>query len=603
MKKYLFLFLFVAVFLQFDFFFMKSKFEIFQNSDESWYGIVLNRLETSNCNQSGVPITFLYTNRPHLYSCHFLETLNTISPFRETYSKTLYLKILARILTLALFLGFSILLLGKSEGFIPGLLLGTWYFLDPGIHEFKPSLLLIDRLMRGEYDAFSHTSRFVSPLHYFIPGLLALLGILFLIRRKEKKGSMLPVVSELNQPINFSHSLRIEIKNDICLIRKQGLFSLAFLTVGFFAYFVSLYWLSLTPFYTWLPFLFLFSCVFLYSLYFQTILVNIKIAFSLLFLAICIVYQLKATLLFPFKEEVLLRSGFFSHYFSPVFAFHKGLIFFSLLLSWVSYFIFKRRIFPALWVGVGLYGLVNANLLTGLEYQNFHFKDYLGPMAWASMLLYVYSTKKSWRTALNVLCLFVVLMGAGFRYISLTRATSLDWTGIQSLKDTSNIFAIFQGKPAYQKVFCNRWEQILPAFTQVRCFHHHLLNHYPLSNEELMEVSIVHRKLLGDSLSDTESFLKQLAEAKGSVTMWDIGLRSEWIQSIPENELYGKVENRRWIAQKWLEEYVSYSQKRLTQQVQAMDALILKKSVASQFGGILKPLSEFEEYGVYLPMR
>lgn len=603
MKKYLCLFLLFAVFLQFDFLFMKSKFEVFQNSDESWYGIVLNRLEASDCDHSGVPVTFLYPDRPHLYSCHFLETLNAISPFRETFLKTLTLKILARVLTLALFCGISILLLGVTEGFYPGLLLGAWYFLDPGIHEFKPSFLLIEHLINREYEPFSHVSRYVSPLHYLLPGLLALFGILYILRKSERKRAIIPLSSELNHPSNFSRSLLKEIKTEISFIRSQGLlFFLVRLGVCF-TLFGSLYWLSLTPFYTWLPFLFLFSCIFLYSLYFRPNLVSVKITFSILFLIICIILQLKTTFDFPYKEEVLLRSGFFSHYFGPVFAFHKSLIFFSIILIWVSYVMFNRRIIPALWVGIGLYALVNANLFTGLEYQNFHFKDYLGPMVWAFICLFIYSQKKSYRNTLNVFCVFMILIGAGFRILSLTHVGTFDWTGVQSLKDNPDILAISQSTLAHQKVFCNQWEQVLPAFTQVRCFHHHLLNHYPLSNEELMENSIVHLKLLSYSFSDTEKFLKQLADAKGSVTMWDIGLRSEWIQHIPENDLYGKAENRRWIAQKWLEEFGNYSQERLVHQIRAMDALILKKSVANQFEGILKPLSEFKDYGVYQPVH
>lgn len=548
----------VAFLLQLDLLFVGKSVEIYRNEDENWYGIVLDRLETMGC-ETGIPVTFVHQERRNFHSCEFFKVLNALTPTTDPIAKALWLKAWGRVLALGLFSLLSWILLRTPW---TGLLIGAWNLVDPGIRNFKPAAVLFANLAEGVTVPFTQAMRFISPAHYFLPGAGAALCLLAWVAA-DRRGE---------------------------LTRRKLLLLGAPLAI-------CLFLLALTPFYTWLPFYYLYGCIALYALQFSRPEVKKAIAFALAAgLALALAYVGSKTGV-PHSEEALARSGFLKGFREPVFLFHKGLWLASVVTGVISYLVFERRVLPAFGVALGFFTLLNVNLLTGLELQNFHFKDYLGAFYLSALVLFTAWRWPAWRRRGAVAVVAVIAAGMVHQALSLARHPN----GLREpgrLADHAEVIAYVRSELAGKRGFCGPWNLQLPVLARASCYYHHLLMTYPLSDLEVLEMTMIRFRLLGLAPEEVKETLLA-AHARAIVGDWNFGVRPEWVSQLPLHARYWR-EAPRFIP-RWVEEYRAFPDERLERAVEGFDFLILKKSHPLVRSGVLRPLREFGEFGVYRP--
>jgi hypothetical protein len=549
------LFFLFALALQADVFLAKSKREVFRTLDENWYGIVLDRLQTAGCSE-GIPITFQFAGRKSFHSCGIMKVMNSLTPaVLSAYDRYIFMKVSARILTLLIFATISLVLLSRAW---PGLVLGAWYFLDPGFSAFRPLIETAVNVKARNFIYYTQASRFVSPLHYAIPGFLACLFFLALIR--------------------FEHHRRQWLK---------------WVLVGSLTATLGL--LSLTPVYTWLPFYFCFACLALYSWYFSNR-STYWLLLGVLFAGIAMtVLNLLSIGTIPYETEVLPRSGLFKTYFAPIFFANKWIWLSSLLLGVFSYRLFKRRWLPAILLPIGLLSIMNINMFTGYELQNFHFKDYLGILVYGGFFFWLQSRQGLCRKLISVFALAGIVTGFAY-FIFCQFQTPSEMAVFSQIGDTEPVIEYVGKHLSNKNGYCEKFYPIVAIETDSACSHHHLLFIYPLSDEELMKSWIVEFKLRNESASNVREILNASAKPR-SIATWEYGLKNEWVKNVAEIEGHSP-ENMKAVIPKWVEAYENFSNDDLLQHIASYDFFILKKDhplAASKF--LL--LKEFDEFGIF----
>ena len=341
--------LLVFVFLNIDLWQGYGTTQVFRDPDEAWYGIVIKSVSTDGC--SGVPISYQFKDRINFHSCQFMTAINYILPIKNIITQTETLKFLSRLILILAFGVFSFLVFKDA---ILGLLLGLCLFLDGGIYVFKPGFVTIQNLLNGHLDDFIRSNRFMSPMQYQVPLLIWTLIYAYWL---------------------FS------LKGD--QRRKDTVFFITTLGLGVL--------IALTPFYAWATYL-LTTFWFLAFSWSRCSRTRWYLAFTS-FVATAIlslVISFSKTQI-PFVQDVLVRSGFFNDQWRPLFMLDKGLILGMLILSFLILKLSGEKILSFL-VPISFYLFVNINIFTGKEYQNFHFKDYLGPMWFISLVFLLTKT-------------------------------------------------------------------------------------------------------------------------------------------------------------------------------------------------------------------
>ena len=556
------LFALAAVLLQADLILAPTPLQVFRNTDENWYGIVMNRLETMSCEQ-GIPVTFLFPERKGFHTCEYFKVLNSISPFHDPIHKVIFLKSLARVLTLAAYCGLTFMVLGSA---LPGILLGLWHFLDPGLESFKPLVTLISQTASGTPPLFTQSARLISPLHYLLPGFALILCFIWLIRNQNRRHEN----------------------------RKSTRWKITALSLPVF------FWLlAMTPFYSWLPILYILGCLVLYAWYFSERFTKVLLTSALVLGSGLILWEVHAKNGVLFESEVLPRVGFRKHCFEPIFFAHKGLIVASLLLAAMAYGVFKKRFLPALLVGGGLFLLVNINMVTGFEYQNYHFKDYLGPFYLGSIFLFLLWKFPQRRRWVLGIALLVSVVGS-YQYVKAQTSLPNGLATAEKEVDHDAILSFARAHLEGKRVFCNLWNFELPLRANVHCYWHHLMMAYPISDLELLEMSIVQFKLQGLTRAQVEKLFAE-EYSHPTLAVWSYGVKPEWIAGVPENERYRDGAALQKFIPKWLDAYEKFPQSRLREVLSEFDYLILKRS-HPEVASALKVVQEFSEYGIYEPI-
>lgn len=549
--------------LQSDLFVLKNDRDVLRSYDENWYGIVLKQMHTMSC-RTGIPVTFLYPDRMNFHSCHFFKVMNFLTPhFKNPYYQVAFQKVIAKSMTLVLLCGISILILGVAW---PGILLGTWYFLDPGFSSFRPILETILHLKSGNIIRYTQSQRFVSPLHYTVPGMFCVWLSISWVRLSSPK---------------MHHGLVKHIAVAIGLL-------------------LGLIVLSLTPVYTLFPYYSLFLAFGVYAYLFCSRATFLFYCGIIIMGATFTLMRIKGMGPIPFEDEVLPRSGFYKKYFDPIFFTNKWVLVTTVAMGFCLYHVFKKRLFVAIFLSLLLPVTLNVNMLTGLEFQNFHFKDYLGLFCFGFLFFYIFSRGKIARR--GAVCASIVGIGLGFPYflISHTKVQS-ELSEIElNRRNEKEIIAYAKGNFSGAKIYCNFMYPILPLESEVKCSFHHLLYTYPISNIEMMTERFVDFRLQNKSIEEIrELFSRSIKEQ--NIAVWEHGLDPRWNHAIPEARRYifsSLIE----LVDPWLNEYQKFTDSQVLEKIQNYDYFLLKRAhpwVGKQFIAVV----EFSEFGFYKLIR
>jgi len=506
--KYLLPIFFICnILVNINLFFKKNKIDVYNNTDEAWYGIVLENIAQYGC-PLGVPVTFLKSETKNFHTCLFFKILNKITPFEDFAKKAIYLKVLARALTL-LVLGLFSYLFFKNV--LWGIGFAVIYFLDIGFGGLLPIFKSILSLLNNSFEPLIRTNRFISPLHYSLPGLFCL--YFFIKSSKEQFLSNLAIIFSL-----------------LCM-----------------------FLMAIIPFYAWIPYHFFLLCIVFYSFLFHRDGSVWKKLLAIQFLGfLFILFYLKTKLGMPFQEEALLRSSFFKNDFSPIYIFFKSFIFSLCFLFFVLYKKTKSYLFAGV-VCVGCYLLMNLNILTGYEYQNFHFKDYLSLPIYFTIFLFIGHSYRQYKKALAGLLvglIFLLTLNSIKSNIkSVSQLSQL--TSVEENLDVLNYMAlnIFN-----QKIYCGQLYNLIPLYTKNRCFYHHLLMTYPIDDEELLDINVVYFGILN---YDRKKMLQVFANDRKEKTLatYSYGVKKAWIKNTPPNQRYTKKLNILKLQRNWLDYY------------------------------------------------
>ncbi len=545
--------LLVFVFLNIDLWQGYGTTQVFRDPDEAWYGIVLKSVASEGC--AGVPISYQFKDRFNFHSCQFMRVINSTLPIKNIITQTVTLKFISRFILILAF-GFFYFLVFKDA--ILGLLLGLCLFLDGGIYVFKPGIITIQNLLTGHLDEFIRTNRYMSPMQYQVPLLLwtmIYVNWLFLIQGDRR---------------------RIDI---VLFITTLGLGVL----------------IAITPFYAWSTYL-LTTFWFLVFSWSRCSRARWYLAFtSFVVTAILSLLISFSKTQIPFVQDVLVRSGFFNDQWSPLFMLDKGLILGMLILSFLIYKLSKKRILSFL-VPVSFYLFVNINVFTGKEYQNFHFKDYLGPMWFISLIFMATLLFKNKKNIIYGLLIFLSSLGLFQHVISQTGRQSVIFEE-ESRIETQKILTFFKVHPK-QKVYCSEFYQTLPLMTDVKCSWHHLLMTYPLSNEEVLDQSMAQWRLSGRSEEQVKEWISMDASPARSLGVWSHGILPAWSNTSLGAELYSVKNLQEHIIPLWMATYKLFDVDQAIKKIGNADFYILPLSFANQQSQF-EAVATFSNFGIY----
>lgn len=500
--------------------------KIFRDPDEAWYGVVLDHLKTKGCDS--VPVSYLYQDRPNFHSCYFLKSMARLAPDMGTPVLVWWIKFITRNLFVVLV---AVLIAQLRISFWFGMMVGLLLSADNGVIVIKPLIASWQAIMAGTIDDFTRTHRLISPSLYWIPMLLSLLLWTSLLLELQKTQSV-----------------------------PKGKWWLTGLGVLIMAF---------VPFYAWVPWFWAMGSIWFlafigggkFSLTFSARIVLIPVLAALSFA----LYNLKKAFV-PGLEEVLPRSGFFKDAFAPLFVSYKalilGCIFFGVLLCiwcWRNRRLGPLTGFLVLLIASGPYLIQNVNVFTGLDYQNHHFRDYLGPFLVGSIFVLAWDQVN--RIGRVIVTLFLVL-SVSVSLVQLVRsqysapdsphrmATGFDSEGVNVLK------SFFAEKQV--EAHCGPYLASLPIVSKVVCSYHHLLMTYPLSHEELMKVAMAHYRLLG--VSDEEVYISIFRDADPNrgMALWSQGGRREWFAGKNSVEMLEQKFLADEVIPMWMEEYRNF---------------------------------------------
>ena len=562
MKKIFISLLLVSTFvlINFDVIWAGASPTVFRDNDEAWYGIIAQRLRTQDC--TGVPVTFAYPDRPNFHSCELLRIIGRTVPGESIITKTIWLKVGTRAVTLALLALLGYVLFSSA---LLGYLIGLVYFVDDGIPYLKPLVFPLKNLVTGELDAFTRSNRLISPMQY-TPILFAF-SILFVIWLRK-------IV------IASSDSEKFQLRDHWFLF----LLSLPATVL-----------VSLTPFYAWVTHLYFVGAILLYSsIRFRSKLMLLPWLSLISTLALC-VYQGVAKTRIPFREETLVRSGFFDQQFTPLFVGDKALLL-SLAIFIILYWKLLRHY--SILFAVGMFTLVNINILTGREYQNFHFRDTFGILIFLVLFWGAWQRFTNHRRAL-ILALTVSFILGTTQYVRSQVLKPSELVKPLSQADASQIIEFFKQVEPRSPVMCGPFYEILPLTSNVVCSWHHLLMTYPLSNHELMEFHQAHFKVQGFSEQRVLEMFSLDASPSRSLGVWSYGVNSEWIDGLPQTQVYSVSNLQEKIIPLWIEDYKKYDVANAKKLLINAQYLILDNKSADEIGELVVPIKKFTVYGVY----
>ena len=556
MKKIFISILLVSTFvlINFDVIWAGPTLHVFREPDEAWYAIVAKNLETNDC--SGIPVTFLYQDRPNFHSCELLKVITRLTPGKNMITKVTVLKVSTRAITLMLLalLGFVFF-----ESALLGYLLGLVYFVDDGVAFLKPIFLPLKNLTTGHLDSFTRASRLISPMQY-APILFAFTFFMVIWLRA--------------------------IAQSPTLSRRQHLIFAT--TVIVFASMIPF-----TPFYAWICHLyFTGACLFYLTLRFDRKLVLPWIVWSFAFIS-CIALSV-SKIQIPFRQETLVRSGFFDEQFAPLFIFDKSLLLF--LTAFIIVF-WKSIRWWTVAFALGLFALVNINVITGREYQNLHFRDYYG------ILLFLLLVWGAWIRFANFRLfilgtLLVSFVAGSIQYLKSQIDKPAQIAADLNTPDLPELILFFQQRgPA--KVVCGQFYEILPLVTEISCSWHHLLMTYPLSNQELLEFTEAHFRLQGYSSEQARSRLFLDALPNRSLGVWSFGVKNEWIEDVSQVDMYGTPNLLNKIIPLWIEDYKLYDVAKAKKLLSTAQYLILDNNLTDEMNEAVILVKKFSVYGVY----
>lgn len=547
------------VVINLDVFLAGNSVAVFRDADEAWYGIVAKRLQTTDC--TGVPVTFAFADRPNFHSCAFLKAATAIAPGTAIVSKVSWLKVGTRFITLLLLTVVGHLFF---RSLVFGYLVGLVYFVDDGIPVLKPIFWPLKSLLTGELDGFTRSSRLISPMQY--APVLMTFAVLLVIW------------------------LRMITLNEVRAKGRRG--------QNFFFFFATLAaatTVSFTPFYAWISYLYFAGAVLLF--------LTIKNPSRLMFLPwIAWLYAFTLGLfqglsksVFEFSDETLVRSGFFDQQFTPLFLNDKGLLF-SLAVFVMLFWKWMRGY--AVLFAIGCYLLVNINILTGREYQNFHFRDYLGFLIFQIILWGAWTRFE--KTRKPIVCALVISFSLGtaqFVRSQVSKPSGLTPDLAQAdLPAIVKFFNRIEGRP---NVMCGTFYQVMPLMTDVVCSWHHLLMTYPLSNPELMEFHQAHFRLQGMSDDEVLRFISRDASPNRSLGVWSYGVHGDWIKGTPQIEMYSVRNLSEKIIPLWLDTFRSVNLAKAHSVLKDAEYIILHKGVAADMAATVVPVEVYSVFGIY----
>ncbi len=547
------------VVINFDVFLAGNSVAVFRDADEAWYGIVAKRLQTTDC--TGVPVTFAFTDRPNFHSCDFLKATTAIAPGTSIISKVSWLKVGTRLMTLLLLAVVGHLFFG-SAGF--GYLIGLVYFVDDGIPVLKPVFWPLKSLLTGELDSFTRTSRLISPMQY--APVLMTFAVLLVIWLRMIASNEVPSERRRSQNVFF-----------------------------FVATLAAATMVSFTPFYAWISYLYVTGAILLF--------LTLKNPSRLIVLPWIVwlyafslgLFQGLSKSVFEFSRETLVRSGFFDQQFTPLFLADKGLLF-SLAVFIILFWKWMRGY--AVLFAFGCYLLVNINILTGREYQNFHFRDYLGFLIFQIILWGAWTRFGKIRKP--IVCALVLSFSLGtaqFVRSQVSKPSGLTPDLAQAdLQEIVQFFKRIEGRP---NVMCGTFYQVMPLMTDVVCSWHHLLMTYPLSNSELMEFHQAHFRLQGMSDDEVLRVISRDASPNRSLGVWSYGVNNDWIKGIPQIEMYSVRNLSEKIIPLWLETFRSFNNVKAQSVLKDAKYIILNKEVAAGMAATVVPLEVYSVFGIY----
>lgn len=531
----------------------RSSSNIFRDPDEAWYGIVLKYVQSNGC--ESIPVTYHFQDRPNFHSCQFLKYMGVLLPSENIFTQVAVIKVVSRIFILSAIILFFHWVVGS---WWLGTLVGLSLMLDGGLFVFKPAVSSLHKIFTGHLDDFTRLNRLISPQQYHVP-------LLFWI---------------LNLSVWCFSYLR---KN---LSQRQHL---GFATVAV----LLSYPVALTPFYVWMPyFLAAFWLVVFTGIQKSQRSWSLLAGFSALTVLMALLVAVSKFGVVNIKET-LPRSGFFSEQWQALFHNDKGLIFALVLLGFLTYRQ-TRLIWFSVLLALSFYALMNLNLLTGREYQNFHFKDYLPVLWWVSviaMLAVQYQSKRKFLTGFLSLLIAIGL-------VQHLRSQLLRPSFAEAEYKKADLLQIIQyanERPENSKVYCGEFYQILPLETKVRCSWHHLLMTYPLSNKELLDHSLANFKLLKAERHEIEKTISMDARPSRPLSVWSFGVRPEWVNGDSEVFMYSVENLKTKIVPLWMKEFDQISETESARLINA-DYYILKNPVDPN---IWKAEALFSQYGVY----
>ncbi len=547
------------VVINLDVFLSRNSVAVFRDADEAWYGIVAKRLQTTDC--IGVPVTFAFADRPNFHSCHFLQAATAISPGATIVSKVAWLKVGTRLATVLLLAVVGHLFFGSA---VFGYLVGLVYFVDDGIPVLKPIFWPLKSLLTEELDGFTRSGRLISPMQY--APVLMTFAVLMVIWLRMITLNEVPAKRRRNQNIFF-----------------------------FVATLAAATTVSFTPFYAWISYLYFTGAILLF--------LTLKNPSRFMFLPWIVwlyaftlgLFQGLSKSVFEFSSETLVRSGFFDQQFTPLFLNDKGLLF-SLAVFIVLFWKWMRGY--AVFFAFGCYLLVNINILTGREYQNFHFRDYLGFLIFQIILWGAWTRFEKIRKL--IVCALVLSFSLGtvqFIRSQVSKPSGLTPDLAQAdLRRLVEFFNQVEGRP---HVICGSFYQVLPLMTDVVCSWHHLLMTYPLSNHELMEFHQAHFRLQGMTDDEVLSFVSRDASPNRSLGVWSYGVHNDWIKGTPQIEMYSVRNLSEKIIPLWLETFRSFDNLKAQSVLKDARYIILNKGVAADMAATVVPVEVFSVFGIY----
>ncbi len=527
--------------------------EVFRDPDEAWYGIVIKHISTDGC--QGVPVSYNFQDRINFHSCQFLAGLDQIFPFSNVVTQSLVIKFLTRTAVISVLGIFSWLLLGDL---IIGALLGLVLFLDDGIYVFKPAAISFLKLWQGQLDDFSRLNRFISPMQYQLPLLVWTLLFCYWLFSKTRK----PWQAD----------------------------AILFISTIFWGGIVVL-----TPFYAWASY---FITVFWMLIFGWFKIPKIRRGLALGSFSITVLFSFALSLsktTIPYVNEVFPRSGFFNHQWSPLFLMDKGLIFGMFLLGIGIYQISRRKLL-SIFVPISFYMLVNINLLTGKEFQNFHFRDYLGPLWFTSLIFIIYFLRPTKKYLIYGILIFLSSVGL-MQHLRSQLGRPSFMRAEMARVDSSEIISFFKGQSRAQ-VYCGDFYQILPLMTSAKCSWHHLLMTYPLSNQELLHQSMSQWRLSGLSDNKVEEWISVDASLTRSLGVWSHGVLNEWIDGKSETEMYSCKNLLENIIPKWMAEYKRFTVPMAIKELRDVEFFVLPIKFANENTNF-EAQAIFSEYGIY----